>query len=33
MGDMSLQSWEPPRGVTFEEVWALVRETVSRSRR
>jgi type I site-specific restriction endonuclease len=26
MGDMSVQSREPPRGVTYEEVWALIRE-------
>jgi DNA repair exonuclease SbcCD ATPase subunit len=26
MGDMSIQSREPPRGATYEEVWALIRE-------
>ncbi|MDR2246062.1 MAG: hypothetical protein LBE17_05215 [Treponema sp.] len=27
MGDTTVQSREPPRGVTFEQVWALIQET------
>jgi hypothetical protein len=27
MGDANVQSREPPRGVTFEEVWATIQET------
>jgi hypothetical protein len=27
MGDTTVQLWEPPRGVTFEEAWALIQET------
>jgi hypothetical protein len=27
MGDTSVQSREPPRGVTFEDVWAMFQET------
>jgi hypothetical protein len=27
MGDMTVQGREPPRGVTFEEVWAMFQET------
>jgi hypothetical protein len=26
MGDMTVQSSEPPRGVTFEEAWAMIQE-------
>ncbi|MDR2247858.1 MAG: hypothetical protein LBE17_14505 [Treponema sp.] len=27
MGDTTVQSWELPRGVTFEEAWAMIQET------